>query len=70
MNDEELDRLKKKISGEIATGGGSGNGIGLKNVQDRLKASFGEGYGIDVATMEGCYTKVSVRIPLKSVDRG
>ena len=68
MDDEELDRLKKKISGEIATGGGSGNGIGLKNVQDRLKASFGEGYGIDVATMEGCYTKVSVRIPLKSVE--
>ena len=68
MNDEELDRLKKKINGEIATGGGSGNGIGLKNVQDRLKASFGEGYGIDVATMEGCYTKVSVRIPLKSVE--
>lgn len=68
MNDEELDRLKKKINGEIATGGGSGNGIGLKNVQDRLKASFGEDYGIDVATMEGCYTKVSVRIPLKSVE--
>ena len=64
MNDEELDMLRKKISGEIATGGGSGNGIGLKNVQDRLKAAFGEEYGIDVATKEGCYTKVSVRIPM------
>lgn len=64
MNDEELDILRKKISGEIATGGGSGNGIGLKNVQDRLKATFGEEYGIDVATKEGCYTKVSVRIPM------
>lgn len=64
MNDEELEILKKKISGEIVTGGGSGNGIGLKNVQDRLKAAFGEEYGIDVATKEGCYTKVSVRIPM------
>jgi len=64
MNDEELMMLRKKISGEIATGGGSGNGIGLKNVQDRLKAAFGEEYGIDVATKEGCYTKVSVRIPV------
>ncbi len=68
MNDEELDRLKKKISGEIATGGGSGNGIGLKNVQDRLHVAFGMDYGIDVATKEGCYTKVSVKIPMRRVE--
>ncbi len=64
MNDEELELLKKKISGEIPTGGGSGNGIGLKNVQDRLRMAFGEEYGIEVATKEGCYTKVCVKIPL------
>ena len=64
MNEDELDNLKKKISGEITTGGGSGNGIGLKNVQDRLKMAFGQEYGITVATKEGCYTKVSVRIPM------
>ena len=65
MNDEELDVLLKKISGEIPSQGGSGNGIGLKNVQDRLKMAFGDGYGIEVATKEGCYTKVSVRIPME-----
>ena len=49
MSDEELERLKKKIAGEIETDGGSGSGIGLKNVQDRIRMSFGEKYGIDIA---------------------
>lgn len=65
MNDEELEILRKKISGEIRTEGGSGNGIGLKNVQDRIKMEYGDAYGIDVAALEGCYTKVYVRIPMK-----
>ena len=65
MNDEELDILRKKISGEIKTEGGSGNGIGLKNVQDRIRMEYGDKCGIDVATMEGCYTKVYVKIPMK-----
>ena len=65
MNEEELEVLRKKISGEIETGGGSGNGIGLKNVQDRIKMEYGDKYGIDVTAMEGCYTKVWVKIPMK-----
>ncbi len=64
MSDEEVDILRKKISGEIQTKGTSGNGIGLKNVQDRIHMEFGEKYGLDVATKEGCYTKVYVRIPM------
>lgn len=65
MNEEEVKELEKKIAGEIETSGGSGNGIGLKNVQDRIHISFGENYGIKVASKIGCYTKVSVRIPLQ-----
>ena len=64
MSDEEVEVLRKKISGEIPTKGTSGNGIGLKNVQDRIRMEFGEKYGLDVATKEGCYTKVYVRIPM------
>ena len=67
MNEEELEILRKKISGEIETRGGSSNGIGLKNVQDRIHMEFGEQYGIEVAAMEGCYTKVCVCIPMKRV---
>jgi two-component system sensor histidine kinase YesM len=65
MNDEELETLRKKISGEIVTEGGSGNSIGLKNVQDRIRMEYGEYCGIGVTAMEGCYTKVYVRIPMK-----
>ena len=65
MNEEELEVLRKKIAGEIETGGGSGNGIGLKNVQDRIRMEYGDKYGIDVAAKEGCYTKVWVKIPMK-----
>ncbi len=70
MSEEEVARLYKKISGEIETTGGSGNGIGLKNVQDRIKMNFGEEYGIEIASKLGCYTKIMVRIPLKAEERG
>lgn len=63
MSEEEIEKLEKKIAGEIETGGGSGNGIGLKNVQDRIRMSFGEKYGIGIASKLGCYTKITVRIP-------
>lgn len=68
MNEEELEMLRKKIAGEIETSGSSSNGIGLKNVEDRLKMAYGPGYGIEVAAMEGCYTKVSIKIPMIEID--
>lgn len=63
MSEEEVAQLYKKISGEIEAGGGRGNGIGLKNVQDRIKMSFGEEYGIEIASKKGCFTKVMLSIP-------
>lgn len=64
MSGEEVERLKLKIAGKIDSSGGSGNGIGLKNVQDRIHIAFGEAYGIEIASRLGCYTKIMVRIPL------
>jgi two-component system, sensor histidine kinase YesM len=64
MSEEEVLELQQKINGEIETTGSSGNGIGLKNVQDRIKISFGENYGISISSKKGCYTKVIVKIPL------
>lgn len=63
MDETQVELLKKKISGEIEVSGGSGNGIGLKNVQDRIHIRFGDGYGLHFASKEGCFTKVSVRLP-------
>lgn len=64
MSEEEVENLYRKINGEIEASGGSGNGIGLKNVQDRIKMNFGERYGIEIASRLGCYTKVMLRIPM------
>lgn len=69
MTGETLEHLKKKIAGEIEPDGGSGHGIGLKNVQDRIRMSFGENYGIEVASKLGCYTKITVRVPVKRNDK-
>lgn len=68
MTKEEVRKLEQKIAGEIESSGGSGNGIGLKNVQDRIRISFGQKYGIHVVSMEGCYTKVIVCIPLTHLE--
>lgn len=63
MTSEQVEQVKRKIAGEIDSNGGSGNGIGLKNVQDRIHIAFGEKYGIEIASKLGCYTKIRVRIP-------
>ena len=64
MSEETVEKLRLKIAGEIDSSGGSGNGIGLKNVQDRIHIAFGEEYGIEIASKLGCYTKIRVRIPM------
>ena len=70
MGEEELERLRRRIAGEIEPDGGNGNGIGLKNVQDRIRMSFGAGYGITVDSKQGCYTKVTVRVPVYLGENG
>ena len=65
MDEKQMDILEKKIRGEIGASGGSGNGIGLKNVQDRIKIQFGDKYGLKIHSKEGCFTKVSVLLPYK-----
>lgn len=69
MSESELKALRRKIAGEIETEGGSGHGLGLKNVQDRITMAFGKEYGLEIASREGCYTKVTIRIPLKEGNR-
>lgn len=67
MSDGELEHLQKKIAGEIEVAGGSkGNGIGLKNVQDRIRMAFGNSYGLQIASRMGLYTKVTVHIPIRA----
>ncbi|WP_249010766.1 sensor histidine kinase [Conexibacter sp. DBS9H8] len=42
---------------------GGGEGVGLANVQARLLASFGPGYGLEIESVEGEGTAVTMRLP-------
>ncbi|MDD6155588.1 MAG: sensor histidine kinase [Lachnospiraceae bacterium] len=68
MTEEQVNALKRKIAGQIEASGGSGNGIGLKNVQDRITIAFGEKYGLDIVSQLGCFTKVMLHLPYCEAD--
>lgn len=65
MSYDEVSALQGKIEGKLENSGGTGNGIGLKNVQDRIQISFGKKYGLSIHSKEGCYTQVGVKIPFE-----
>ncbi|MFZ3572948.1 sensor histidine kinase [Streptomyces sp. BH097] len=43
--------------------GGHGRGIGLSNVDERLRQVFGDAYGLVIETAEGAGMKITIRIP-------
>jgi two-component system LytT family sensor kinase len=55
----------------LKPGVGSGNGVGLSNVHERLKGLFGEEYGLKVVSAPGAGTSVYVRVPiiLRSIEK-
>ncbi|MCG8403352.1 MAG: histidine kinase [Firmicutes bacterium] len=48
----------------LTPGFGSGNGVGLSNVHERLKGLFGEDYGLRIVSVTGEGVSIYVRIPL------
>ena len=63
MSEEEVERLYRRLHGELETSEGTGNGIGLKNVHDRIQMNYGADYGLEINSKPGCYTKVTVLLP-------
>ena len=63
MEEGDLARLRRQIAGEEPARSSSGNGIGLKNVQDRIQMAFGPEYGLDVASQPGRGTTVIAVFP-------
>ena len=41
------------------------SGIGIYNVNQRLKLVYGSEYGLSYESVEGLYTTVTIRIPLE-----
>lgn len=50
-------------TGRGPAGSGESAHVGLANVDDRLRAAFGNDYGLTVETAPGAGTKVSLRVP-------
>ena len=49
--------------GRVLDGSAQGDGVGLHNVDERLRAVFGEEHGLAIETGIGAGTKVVLRIP-------
>lgn len=39
-------------------------GIGVKNVNDRIKLIYGAAYGLHIASLEGYGTQITIKLPL------
>lgn len=70
MSEQALEHLRRSIRGLEETRSTGGNGIGLKNVQDRIRMTFGQEYGITVESRSGEGTTVTVTVPLGRIGQG
>ncbi|MFC0333301.1 sensor histidine kinase [Paenibacillus sepulcri] len=61
MNEQALKILRDHISGVQLID--SGRGIGLRNINERIKLQFGERYGLKVDSREEIGTIVTLRLP-------
>ncbi|WP_420795387.1 histidine kinase [Desulfofalx alkaliphila] len=64
VHDDGVGIQPEMLSKVLKPGFGSGSGVGLSNVHERLKILFGEEYGITITSTPGKGTSVFVRIPL------
>jgi len=65
MDEERLNTVRAGILSENVTEaqGKGGNGIGLRNVNERIRLIYGEQFGIDIDSRKDEYTKVTMRLP-------
>jgi two-component system, sensor histidine kinase YesM len=74
MSEEQLAQLHEKLTMDDAhfqikygvqrpSGEQEGNGIGLRNVTQRIQMYYGYEYGIAVESEEGVYTQVRMKLP-------
>jgi two-component system LytT family sensor kinase len=55
---EDPERVRRALAGDEST-----DSVGLGNVDERLRAAFGDAYGLVVETAPGAGTQVTVRVP-------
>lgn len=57
--------IEKLLSDTARVGKNYMSGIGLPNVDRRLKLVYGEDYGLSIASTEGLFTTVTISLPLE-----
>lgn len=60
---------EQRLEKALLLGYGKGNGVGLTNVNERLKALYGPAYALRLASRLGEGTRVNLRIPLQAYER-
>ena len=59
----EPESCENILVGDVTSENISGSGIGVKNVNERIKIHFGENYGLSFESALGKGTTVSIKIP-------
>ncbi|MBC9713808.1 histidine kinase [Streptomyces sp. TRM66268-LWL] len=55
--------LRRILAGEQLPQGAGSNGLGLSNVDDRLRQVYGDDHGLVIETGQGAGMKITVRVP-------
>lgn len=69
ISDDGVGISSDRMPKVILPGFGSGNGVGLSNVHERLKSLFGEDYGLRIMSEVNKGTSVYIRIPIQKAPR-
>jgi len=68
VSDDGVGIPEEKIHLVLQPGYGSGNGVGLSNVHDRLISLYGPNYGLRICSSADQGTTVQIRVPIKNVE--
>lgn len=65
MDEDRLAGVKKSIDLNVTLDSTDkrGNGIGLRNVNERIRLFYGDNYGIEIDSIKGLFTKVTIKLP-------
>ncbi|MEA4901770.1 histidine kinase [Desulfitobacterium sp.] len=70
VQDDGLGIVQERLSEILKPGVGSGNGVGMANVHERLRGLYGEEYGLKIESVPGQGTTVIMHLPLTFNDGG
>ncbi len=65
MDEQELTALRKEIE---MPGSKQSSGFGLANVNKRIKLNYGNMYGLDIQSIKGKGTDITIKIPARLVE--